>query len=358
MATAAPQFRDERLGRRKAVVEQGLITVEMNPVGFGLMLNISRTGMAVFTLNRVEPGAQVHILFSPPRTELKVEAIASVRWTCDGNAGLHIHKIRRESMEAMNNWIASLPELPSPFDGMTHRGRRPFFETQLRAIEADIRVANLPTHDALQLIAERMMGLTAASGSAIALGTGHNMVCRGSAGLAPEIGTAISADSGLTSECILTGKTIRCDDTETDSRVDRDACRELKLRSSLIVPVRYVSEVRGVLEVFSANEKAFDEQQAQLLERLADLTSQLVYGQPPQPALSPAPPETPCSPAKTDAAQEMESQAEHPLARPDAVEFEHFPESYVAVPGLRKWAAPAIVVVILLVLLLGWQMLR
>lgn len=355
MATPAPQFRDERRGRRKAVGEAGLITVEMNPVGFGLMLNVSRTGMSVFTLNRVQPGDQVQISFSPPRTTLKIEAIARVSWTADGNAGLHIHKIRRDSLEAMNSWIASLPDLPTSSQGIVLRGQRPVIETQIRAIEADIRVAGLSEPAALQLIAERMMSLTDASGSAIAMGTADHMVCRGSAGLSPEMGTEISSDSGLTGECIRTGKTIRCDDTETDTRVDRDACRQLNLRSSVIAPVHFDRKVRGVLEVFSPRVTAFDEQQLLLLEKLADLTSLLVYGRPP--ANVPAVPEPKASlPTEDIAPAPLLESAD---AKPDPGVLESEPENYLAIPNsIRRWMAPAIVVVILLLLVLGWQLLR
>ena len=107
----------------------------------------------------------------------------------------------------------------------------------------------------LSLIASRSQSLLRASGAAIALAgkDAGTMICRASAGpSAPPVGAALQVGSGFSGECVRTGKMLRCDDTETDERVDRESCRALGIRSMLAAPMRLGEKVIGLLEVFSA----------------------------------------------------------------------------------------------------------
>jgi len=352
--------RDERRSHRKAVAEAGMVTVELSPSRFGLMLNISKAGMAVYTLNNLQVGQQLQISFTPPRSKTKIEAIGEVSWASDGNAGLHIQKIRRGSLETLTKWLASLPDLPTPSDGIGYRGKRPLFESQIRSIEADIRAANFPLDDALQFITERLLALTKANGAAIAVGVPGDMICRGSAGLAPDVGVSVVSTSGLTWECISTGKLILCEDTESDPRVDRDACRQLNLRSSLIAPLLLDGEVKGVLEIFAPVEKAFGEEQSSLLQRLADLTSQLVFGRKsisvPEPTTTASVDVSAMSLEVTALADEsnLEPTFDFPIALLD--EVGQYPPEQASPNRLRRgFLLLAMIVVILLVLVLGWH---
>ena len=86
-------------------------------------------------------------------------------------------------------------------------------------------LAKMVEHDldaALQLLAERAQYITGATGAAIALRDGDEMVCRASAGgSAPEIGARLQMDSGLSGESIRTRQMLRCDDAQTDDRVNK-----------------------------------------------------------------------------------------------------------------------------------------
>ena len=111
---------------------------------------------------------------------------------------------------------------------------------------------------ALQLIAEQAMAFTRAAGAAIALSEGDAMICVASAGPdAPPLGTPIQVGSGFSGECIRTGRSLRCDDSETDDRVDREGCRALGIRSMVAVPIRRGHRVAGLLEVFAARPLRF-----------------------------------------------------------------------------------------------------
>jgi len=125
---------------------------------------------------------------------------------------------------------------------------------------------------ALQLLAERAQYITGASGAAIALLEGSEMICRASAGpSAPALGAQVQMKSGLTGESVRTRQVLRCDDAETDSRVNRESCRALGIKSVMVVPLISEQEVVGVFELLADRANAFEERDVTALERLAEM---------------------------------------------------------------------------------------
>jgi hypothetical protein len=75
--------------------------------------------------------------------------------------------------------------------------------------------------------------------------------------------------SGFSGECVRTGRSLRCDDSEIDDRVDRAGCKALGIRSMVAVPIRSGSKVAGLLEVFSSQPYAFSANDIGALQQLA-----------------------------------------------------------------------------------------
>jgi TonB family protein len=124
----------------------------------------------------------------------------------------------------------------------------------------------------LGAIAEAAQALTLASGTALAMQRDGQVVCLGRSGeTAPELGARLSIDSGISGECLRTGRTLRCDDTQKDYRADREVCRKMGLRSIAAVPLRGRHGIVGVLEAFSTRPGAFAEEHMNYLARLAEL---------------------------------------------------------------------------------------
>ncbi|MGB9235511.1 MAG: GAF domain-containing protein [Terriglobales bacterium] len=147
---------------------------------------------------------------------------------------------------------------------------------------------------ALQLLVERAQYITGATGTALALPQGSEMVCRASAGsCAPSIGARLQVRSGLTGESIARRQLLRCDNAEADPRVNLEACRALGIASIVVLPLlRRNGEVRGLLELFSDHPYAFEERDLIALERMADLTlTALDLAEQRHDAVAPAPPE-------------------------------------------------------------------
>ena len=126
--------------------------------------------------------------------------------------------------------------------------------------------------EVLQLVAERARAVTGANGVAIALAEGNEIVCRASAGpMTPDRGMRLDPNSGFSGACFRTGKVIRCDDSETDPRVNVQACRRLGTRSMVAVPLRGQESVVGLLEAFSTEPHGFNDTDVRSLKLLAEL---------------------------------------------------------------------------------------
>jgi putative methionine-R-sulfoxide reductase with GAF domain/uncharacterized Zn finger protein (UPF0148 family) len=178
---------------------------------------------------------------------------------------------------------------------------------------------------ALQLLVERAQYITGATGTALALPQGEEMVCRASAGSsAPAVGARLQVRSGLTGESISRRQLLRCDNAETDPRVNLEACRALGIASIVVLPLlRRNGEVRGLFELFSDHPYAFEERDLIALERMADLTLTALdlAEQRPNFAPAPAPRREPEKPVEPPAASSAEQVSAVPINIPNTPEF-------------------------------------
>jgi GAF domain-containing protein len=135
-----------------------------------------------------------------------------------------------------------------------------------------IRPAELDLEPGINIIAERAQALTGATGSAIALHTGTEMVCRARTGrTAPDLGVRLQTDSGLSAECVRTGEILLCHDAESNPRVDLASCRRLGARSILVAPLRHYRQTLGVFEVLSGAPYAFDHRDVSTMQLLSSV---------------------------------------------------------------------------------------
>ena len=118
--------------------------------------------------------------------------------------------------------------------------------------------ADLALEVVLNEIAEQACLATGASGAASVLKRGEEWVCRASAGEnAPELGSRLDTEAGLSGACVTTRTLQRCDDAHADPRADVEACRSLGVRSVVILPLLLSDELVGVFEMFSSSPAAF-----------------------------------------------------------------------------------------------------
>jgi putative methionine-R-sulfoxide reductase with GAF domain len=136
--------------------------------------------------------------------------------------------------------------------------------------EHEIYPSELNLEPGISTIAERAQCLTRATGAAIALRDGDEIVCKTRAGrTAPDLGVRLQTDSGLSAECVRTGEILLCHDAEANPRVDLASCRRLGVRSILVAPLRQLRRTLGVFEVLSSAPYAFSPRDVATMQLLS-----------------------------------------------------------------------------------------
>jgi GAF domain-containing protein len=135
-----------------------------------------------------------------------------------------------------------------------------------------LNAADISLEPGISIIAEKAQVLTGATGAAIALRRGSEIVCRARTGrTAPDIGVRLQTDSGLSAECVRTGEVLLCNDAESNPRVDWASCRRMGVRSILVAPLRHFRRTLGVFEVLSSTPGAFDNNDVATMQFLSGM---------------------------------------------------------------------------------------
>jgi putative methionine-R-sulfoxide reductase with GAF domain len=146
-----------------------------------------------------------------------------------------------------------------------HHGPAPTHHPLINAGELDLEPG-------ISIIAEKAQALTGATGAAIALRRGSEIVCRARTGrTAPDIGVRLQTDSGLSAECVRSGEVMLCNDAESNPRVDWATCRRMGVRSILVAPLQHFRRTLGVFEVLSSTPNAFDNNDVATMQFLSGM---------------------------------------------------------------------------------------
>jgi GAF domain/PilZ domain len=277
----------------------------------GMILDLSEEGLSMQTgyfdghsfsreqaLGR-EQRVRVKLDLSEPETHF--ETTGYIAWAdALGRAGVRFSELPEEARRRLNDWLALNAGAPSHMAPKVALGRmawpagtklggggdgRPMavsLEAETVAAAGDgngvasatvqYEFSSLGTDltAALRLIGERARSLTRGTSAAIGIVHKGVVMCRASVGeKAPALGTRLDVNSGLSGECFRAGRTLRCDDTEMDPRVDLESCRRLGVRSMLAAPVRYERDTVGLLMVFATEAFNFDDGDMAVVESLA-----------------------------------------------------------------------------------------
>jgi len=163
-------------------------------------------------------------------------------------------------------------EYPAAAAFSTRHRMRPRHHGPLSAPHALINAGEIDLEPGISIIAEKAQTLTGATGAAIALRRGNEIVCRARTGrTAPDIGVRLQTDSGLSAECVRTGEVLLCNDAEANPRVDWASCRRMGVRSILVAPLRHFRRTLGVFEVLSSTPHAFDNNDVATMQFLSGM---------------------------------------------------------------------------------------
>lgn len=213
---------------------------------------------------------------TPTKPELEVSQLGGTRlpdWVARDQAPESLDDLRQKptQLDALQALIA--------FSALHDQIRR---RRSLTACQAGFDATPAPAEfepeeqfvldEVLQLVAERAVAITGADGLAIALAENNEIVLRAAAGnIRPDLGQRIDRNSSFSGACFRTAQIFNCDDTETDSRVNLEACRKLGARSMVAVPLCGRRRVIGVLEAFCSWPFGFNDSDVRNLTLLAEL---------------------------------------------------------------------------------------
>lgn len=267
------------------------------------ILDISENGMSIQTSAPLEADRDLDLSLDLSETAANIRTSGQVVWSdSSGRAGIRFPRLPSQSLRQLKQWLFA--NVLTAFD---HAGERENLKDKdairdasngnhpsqnirhneasseppkssgqggilaaVKNMQRDVESGAYDRETALHLIAEQALAFTRAAGAAIALSQGEAMICVASAGSdAPPVGTPLDVGSGFSGECVRTGRSLRCDDSETDDRVNRQGCRVLGIRSMVAVPIRQGHRVVGLLEVFATQPYAFNGQDISVLQQLA-----------------------------------------------------------------------------------------
>jgi hypothetical protein len=241
--------RDRRRARRHRVHTPAYASLTGSAQGAVLelseILDISESGMCIQSSSPMKVNRLLPLCLDLSETCARIHVVGHVVWSDpSGRTGIRFPDMSDASRRQLVEWLeansrveatlnVSVMTLPEPNPGTTQPApptpsSSPGYTSLVNEwadIEREIEICGPDLDPALHLVAQRALTLTWASGTAIALinkSKPSEMICRARAGTdSPEMGARLEAGSGFSGECIRSGKTITCDDTEYDTRVDR-----------------------------------------------------------------------------------------------------------------------------------------
>jgi GAF domain/Sel1 repeat/PilZ domain len=274
------------------------------------LLDLHEDGFAVQTSERLEINRAVNLCLDLPETKSFIHGSGQVIWSDDaGRGGIRFSGLPESSRQILKEWLftnlliagsnhaarsqqlaqrqgeeAKSPE-PAPIittKADTKAAAKALSVVPIsdgsatvslvEAVRREVREIGDDFDAVLNLITERALSLTGASGAALAFLTDDRMICRARVGEpAPPLGAPVDAKHGLSGECVRSGLLVSCEDTENDPRVDPEICRTLGIGSLMAAPIVSDFRVVGLLEIFSTHPRAFTRAHETVLDRLVEM---------------------------------------------------------------------------------------
>jgi diguanylate cyclase (GGDEF)-like protein len=129
----------------------------------------------------------------------------------------------------------------------------------------------------LDLVVTETMRLTNAGGAAVEWVEGEDLVyVKASGMLAKFVGLRVPQAHSLSGLSVQEQSIQRCDDCNSDDRVNREMCLKAGIRSMLVVPLLFGGNVVGVLKATSERTSAFNDEQVQALQLAVGIIAAVV----------------------------------------------------------------------------------
>lgn len=125
-------------------------------------------------------------------------------------------------------------------------------------VQKAVSASSGTVQDTYDLIVHNRDVMRQATGAAVEVVDGDRLRYAASRDDRAEVANmSLPLSGSLSGRAILAGRPYICSDSETDSRVDIEACRRVGLRSMIVTPIPYRGENIGVLKFYSDRPNAF-----------------------------------------------------------------------------------------------------
>lgn len=149
----------------------------------------------------------------------------------------------------------------------------------LISLQTQIAQLGLDLYGVMNLVTQRVLMLINADGAAIELSDGHDhLVYRATSGtLSTMLGFQIKRQGSLSGLSLQQHQALVCHDSETDPRVDKNACRAAGIRSMLVLPLDHQHMAVGVLKVSSQTANSFNDVDIAILSLISKIISAAMF---------------------------------------------------------------------------------
>lgn len=146
------------------------------------------------------------------------------------------------------------------------------------ATQREIAGQDFNLNASLDLVAKRALEMSRADGASIELVENDELILRATTGLFdPYQNNHYKVNTGVSGYCYLNNKAYYCEDSETDEQADRALCRELGVRSVLVAPLVWSSNVVwGILKVVSRTAHAFNREDVHYLQIMGGIAAMVL----------------------------------------------------------------------------------
>lgn len=162
--------------------------------------------------------------------------------------------------------LAALPQLPP--------------DLLAALVQAQLELARIGPDfgELLQQLAARAALLAQADGAVVELVEDEEIVYRATFGMAdPQMGLRMPIQGSLSGLCLSSNLPAVCTDSETDARVNLEACRRVGLRAMTIVPMAFDEQPAGVLKLMWREPRSFDLFETETGMAVASMAAALMY---------------------------------------------------------------------------------
>lgn len=145
-------------------------------------------------------------------------------------------------------------------------------------VQTEVVQQGMDLSSIMNLVTQKTQYITNADGASVELIEKKELVYSAASGLAEKfLGLRLDMEHSLSGECIRERIPLISNDIESDDRVNKNACRQIGLKSMIVMPLIFGKDVVGVIKVLSAEAGHFSEDDIKILELMSGLIAAAMF---------------------------------------------------------------------------------